>query len=123
MMLYLRISIDDKSGILGCGCKVDIVLDDGTGCGTDDADTDLRRGELLQCTLDGLDRTLHITLDDDVEPLELTLLDSCVEGLKCDLLELASLVHALKLLTLCTDLTGLLLVLADLERITCRRDI
>ena len=70
---------DDKSRVLRSGCQVDIVLDDCTGCGTDDPDADLGCGELLKSKLEGLDRTLDITFDDDVEFLDLAFLDGGVE--------------------------------------------
>ena len=65
---------DDR---VGGGRQVDVVLGDGTDTAADDPQADLVADvDLEQRVLERLDRTGHVTLEDEVELVDLALLDA-----------------------------------------------
>ena len=99
----------DDDGVRGVG-QHDVGVDDATGGAVDDADADLVVREFLEALLDGLDGTLDVGFDDDVEVFELALFEGSEQVVERDLLLRVELLFLDGLLSLLDQFTGQFLV-------------
>ena len=82
---------------------------------------DLLGGELDERVGESLDRTVHVTLDDDVELLEVADSDTAAYLLECHVLLGLDALDAQQLLAFVGDALGLLLVGEHIELLACGR--
>ena len=107
---------DDSVGRLG---KEDVVLGNLTDGLVDDIDLHLVSGEFQQRVGEGFDRTVDITLDDNIEFLEVANGDTAANLVEGHVLLGAETLLALQLCTLGGDVLGFLLAFGDVEGVAC----
>ena len=106
----------------GGGSQQNVGLVDSADTGMDNLDTDFLVGDLLQRSLHSLGRTLHVSLDDQVQGLHLALLHPGEEVVQSDLLVHQSQGILLSLLTLLNQFTGHTLVGNGIELVAGSRN-
>ena len=106
----------DDDGV-GCGGEQDVGFGNLTHGGVDDIDLHRLLGELDERPGHGLDRTVDIALDDDVQFLERTDGDAASDFVERDVLLGHDALHALQLLALVGDFARRTVVVHDVERI------
>ena len=100
----------DDDGV-GGGGQQDVGLGDGSHCLVDHVHVNLFGGELDEGVGQGLDGAVHVSLDDDVELLEVAYRDAAADLLEGDVLLGPQALDAEQLLALVGQVLGLALVL------------